>query len=188
VADVLAVRARYRAAPRPAQRNTARIRALLGFFGDKTLGEINGTLCRAYAAHRSTDAAARRELEDLRAAINHHRLEGLCSEIIEVVLPPERPARERWLTRSEAARFIWSAWRYREVQKGRPTDRRSRRRVAKFILLSLYTGTRAAAVCTAALEPMAGWPWIDLDRDVFYRRPAGRRETLTNYSGSVPDT
>src|SRR5580704_7306614 len=50
-----------------------------------------------YAAQRSTDAAARRELEDLRAAINHHRREGLCSQVVEVVLPPERPARERWL-------------------------------------------------------------------------------------------
>ena len=34
-----------------------------------------------------TAAAARRELEDLRAAINHHRREGLCSEIVSVVLP-----------------------------------------------------------------------------------------------------
>ena len=36
-----------------------------------------------------TAAAARRELEDLRAAINHHRREGLCSEIVSVVLPRE---------------------------------------------------------------------------------------------------
>jgi integrase len=178
VADVLALYARDTAPRHARPKETAgRIRALLAFFGDKMLGEVNGALCRAYAAQRSTDAAARRELEDLRAAINHHRQEGLCSEIIEVVLPPERPPRERWLTRSEAARLIWSAWQYRELQKGRPTDRRSRRHVAKFILLALYTGTRAAAVCTAALEPMPGRPWIDLDRGVFYRRPAGRRQT-----------
>src|SRR5262249_47918367 len=29
-----------------------------------------------------SEAAARRELEDLRAAINHHRREGYCSEIV----------------------------------------------------------------------------------------------------------
>ncbi|MFZ0426102.1 MAG: hypothetical protein WAL80_24765 [Xanthobacteraceae bacterium] len=67
------------------------------------LSEIKGALCREYVRTRTTDAAARRELEDLRAAINHHRREGLCSKIIEVVLPPERPARDRWLTRLEAA-------------------------------------------------------------------------------------
>jgi len=178
VADVLALYARD-IAPRHARpKETAhRIGALLAFFGEKTLAEINGALCRQYAGQRSTDTAARRELEDLRAAINHHRREGLCSEIVEVVLPQERPPRERWLTRAEAARLIWSAWRYREIQKGKATDRRSRRHVAKFILLSLYTGTRAAAVCTAALERMPGRGWIDLDRGVFYRRPAGRRET-----------
>jgi integrase len=118
-------------------------------------------VCRRYAAQRSTDAAARRELEDLRAAINYHRREGLCSQIVEVVLPRERPARDRWLTRSEAARLILAAWRYREVQKGKATDRRSRQHIAKFILVALYTGTRASAVCGAALGAMMGRGWID---------------------------
>jgi integrase len=145
--------------------------------GDKTLADINGDCCRRYAAQRATDAAARRELEDLRAAINHHRREGLCSQVVEVVLPPERPARERWLTRSEAARLLSAAWRYREVQKGKATDRRSRQHVAKFILVALYTGTRASAVCGAALEPTVGRGRIDVERGVFYRRAAGVRET-----------
>ena len=129
------------------------------------------------SAQRSTDAAARRELEDLRAAINHHRREGLCNKVVEVVLPPERPPRDRWLTRSEAARLIWSAWRYREVQKGKQTDRQSRQHVARFILVALYTGTRASAVCGAALQATVGHGWVDLNRGVFYRRAAGHRET-----------
>jgi integrase len=154
-----------------------RAKALLRFFGDKTLADINGDLCREYAAQRSTDAAARRELEDLRAAINHHRREGLCSQVVEIVLPRERPARDRWLTRQEAARLILSAWRYREVQKGQKTERRSRDHVAKFTLVALYTGTRASAVCAAALGPAVGRGWIDLDRGVFYRRARGALET-----------
>jgi integrase len=179
VADVLALYARDLAPTHSRPRETAgRIRALLVFFGDKTLAEINGTLCRNYVATRSTDAAARRELEDLRAAINYHRREGLCSQIVEVMLPPERPSRERWLTRSEAARLIRAAWRYREVQKGKLTDRRSRQHIARFILVALYTGTRASAVCGAALQPTEGRGWIDLTYGVFYRRPAGRRETI----------
>ena len=47
--------------------------------------------------------------------------------------------RERWLTGGEAARMIWAAWRYREKQKGKPTGRRSRQHIARFILLALYT-------------------------------------------------
>src|SRR5262249_60502773 len=61
--------------------------------------------------------------------------------------------------------------------KGVKTDRRSRRHVAKFILMGLYTGTRSGAICAAALHPTVGRGWIDIDRGVFYRRPAGRRET-----------
>jgi hypothetical protein len=154
-----------------------RIKRLDSFFGNKMLSFVTGETCRAYAAQRSTDAAARRELEDLRAAINHHRREGLCNKIVEVVLPPERPPRKRWLTRPEAARLIWSAWRYREIQHGQPTDRRSRQHIARFILVALYTGTRSSAVCGAALNRTLSHGWIDLDRGVFYRRPAGRRET-----------
>jgi len=154
-----------------------RIMALDRFFGDRMLSYVTGETCRAYAAQRSTDAAARRELEDLRAAINYHRRENLHDRIVSVVLPVERPPRDRWLTRSEAARLIWSAWRYREVQRGKQTGRRSRQHVARFILTALYTGTRASAVCGAAFEPIVGRGRIDLDRGVFYRRPAGHRET-----------
>ncbi len=147
------------------------------FFGERMLSYISGETCRAYVAHRSTDAAARRELEDLRAAINYHRRENLHDKIVSVVLPNERVPRERWLTRSEAARLVRAAWRYREVQKGHATGRRSRQHIARFILVALYTGTRASAVCGAAFERVSGAGYIDLDRGVFYRRPAGKRET-----------
>jgi integrase len=178
VADVLTIYLRDIAPNHARPKETkGRIKALEKFFGDRMLSYISGETCRAYAKQRSTDAAARRELEDLRAAINHHRREGLCNKVVEVVLPPERPRRERWLTRKEAARLIGSAWRYREVQKGQPTDRRSRRHVARFILVALYTGTRASAVCGASLERTVGRGWVDLERGVFYRRPAGHRET-----------
>jgi hypothetical protein len=152
VADVLALYGRD-VAPKHARPHETgqRIRALLSFFGDKVLSDINGSLCRGYVEHRGATGAARRELEDLRAAINHHRREGLCSAIIEVAVPEPSPPRDRWLTRSEAARLLWAAWHYRERQKGRLTDRRSRQHIAKFILVALYTGTRASAVCGAAM-------------------------------------
>jgi integrase len=155
----------------------ARLARIIAWWGDKRLAAVNGTNCRAYAAGRSSPAAARRELEELRAAINHHRQEGLCAEVVAVTLPERSGSRERWCTRSEVARLLWAAMTFREVQKGHPTGRRSRRHLAKFLLVALYTGTRAGAVCAAALEPIPGHGWIDVDRGIFYRRPAGARET-----------
>jgi integrase len=124
-----------------------------------------------------TEAAARRELEDLRAAINHHRREGLCSEIVSVVLPSRGVGRERWLTRSEAARLLRAAWRAKQVMRDRDTRRAVGKHVARFILVGLYTGTRSAAICGAALMPTVGRGHVDLEQGVFYRRAIGRRQT-----------
>ena len=45
------------------------VKALDRFFGDRMLSDVTGDTRRAYASQRTTDVAARRELEDLRAAI-----------------------------------------------------------------------------------------------------------------------
>jgi integrase len=154
-----------------------RLEALLNVFGDKPLGEVTAQSCRVYAASRGSDSMARRELEDLRAAINHAHKEGMISAPVRVTLPRRSAPRERWLTRSEAARLIWAAWRYREVQKGEETGRRSRRHVARFILVGIYTGTRAGAICAASFRPAIGRGHVDLERGVFYRRAQGASET-----------
>jgi hypothetical protein len=133
-----------------------RVIALARFFGDKTLDEVNGQLCRDYVRFRRSTAMAKRELEDLRAAVNYHRKEGLCDAIVEVVVPEKAAPRDRWLTKPEAARLIWAAWRYREVQKGVATDRRSRQHIARYDIVALYTGSRAAAICGASLTPATG--------------------------------
>jgi integrase len=155
----------------------ARLRSLLKFFGSLTLAEVNKSSCRAYTAQRGSVSAARRALSDLSAAIHSHHEAGLCTAVVPVVLPPRSEPRQRWLTRSEAARLIWSAWRYREIQNGKPTDRASRRHVARFVLLGLYTGTRSGAICNAALTPAIGRGFIDLENGVFYRRALGAAET-----------
>src|SRR4029077_5097366 len=137
----------------------ARVMTLAEWWGDKTLADVNGTNCREYVTHRTsqprkaanpavtgnparmvTAAGARRELEDLRSAINHHRTEGLCSEFVGVALPDKSAPREDWSTRSEAARLIGAAWRYREVQNFRATERYTLRHVARFMLVGFYTG------------------------------------------------
>jgi integrase len=178
IADVLNIYAEDRghAVVRPAEYGQ-RMLALLQFFGSRNLDTINGAVCREYASQRRSDSMARRELEDLRAAINHHRKEGLCNAIVEIVLPPRSMPRERWLTRSEAARMIWAAWRYREVQNGKPTERRSRRHIARFILVGLYTGTRSGAICGAAIRTAINRGYVDLVEGVFYRKAPRRPKT-----------
>ena len=173
-----------------------RIMTLARWWGEKTLADVNGTTCREYVAHRMaqprrsakpevtgkparmvTAAGARRELEDLRSAINHHRMEGLCSEIVGVALPDKSEPREDWLTRSEAARLIWAAWRARQKMGEGRTDRNVGRHVARFMLVGAYTGTRHAAICSAAFSPAIGRGYVDLESGVFYRRPQGSKQT-----------
>lgn len=173
VADVINIYLRHKASKVARPKELAqRGLALISWWGDKTLADVHGETCDEYAASRPP-VAGRRELEDLRAAINHHRRRGLCSEVVGVDLPDKPPRRERFLTRSEAARLLWAVWRYREVQKGVKTERRSRQHVARFILVGLYTGTRASAICGAAIRPTQGGGYVDLENGVFYRRARG---------------
>jgi len=129
---------------------------------------------------------ARRDLETLRAAINHHAKEGFHRGVVRVSLPPKGEARDRWLTRKEAAALLWHCWRYREKQtihsgssKGGPvaTNRRPLRHIARFILIGLYTGTRAGAIASASPYAITGRSYVDLERGIFYRRAIGKRAT-----------
>jgi integrase len=173
-----------------------RVMTLADFWLSSTLADVTGQRCREYVASREgqpwksakpeatnrqarlvSPAAARRELEDLRAAINHHRKEGLCSQVVSVVLPAKSQPREVFLERSEAARILWAAWRARQVMRDERTRRDVGQHVARFMLVGLYTGTRHAAIVNAAFQPAIGRGYIDLERGVFYRRAQGSRAT-----------
>jgi hypothetical protein len=52
---------------------------------------------------RNTAGGARRDLEDLRAAIGQHSKEGLHRGTVGVTLPDRGRSRDRWLTRDEVA-------------------------------------------------------------------------------------
>jgi integrase len=172
------------------KKSLERILQLGDFWQGMTLADVTGSSCRRYVAWRCampwksskaekgpqrlvSPAGARRELEDMRAAINWHRKEGLCREVIEVTLPDRSQPEERWLTRDEVARLLWAAWRKREVQQGTPTERRPWRHLARFIIAALYTGSRQAVVIGAALTVREGAGYIDLESGIFYRRPRG---------------
>jgi integrase len=173
-----------------------RILTLADFWQPYMLTDIDGKLCREYVKSRVgqpwksskpeitnrpartvTDATARRELEDLRAAINHHIGEGRCSQLISIILPQKSEPRVNWLTRSQAARLIRAAWRAKQVFRDKTTQREVGKHIARFILVGLYTGTRHASICSAALRPAIGRGYVDLEHGVFYRRAQGARET-----------
>jgi integrase len=155
----------------------ARLEHVLDHLGEKTLAEINRKACETYTTKRGHVAAARRELEDFRSAIRHHWQEGYCASLTPVVLPARGEPRATFLTRPEAARLLWAALRARQSWKGNPSDRAVAKHIARFILVGLYTGTRASAICGAALAPTIGRGWIDVENGVFYRRAAGATET-----------
>jgi integrase len=150
------------------------------------LAEVNGASCRRYVKHRGNNGGARRDLEDLRSAINHHAKEGLHRGIVRVVLPSRGLPRTRWLTRKEAATLLRVCWRAREIQtqhrgthKGQKieTDKRPLRHLARFLLIGLYTGTRAGAIATASSRKGEGRSFVDLQNGIFYRLPEGQRAT-----------
>ena len=123
------------------QETAARLINVLTWLGKgkrgETFADINGKFCRDYARDHGDGAAARRQLEDLRAAVNHYYAEGYVTSAPAVILPAKSEARQRWLTRDEAAALLRAAWRMRQTWKGQPSDRRVARHVARFILVAL---------------------------------------------------
>jgi len=144
-----------------AQKYLNRIERLKEFWGKLMLSEVTRTKCREYQQHRGNKGGARRDLEDLRAAIANHAAEGLHRGIVKVTLPKKGPARDRWLTRDEAAHLIWTCWRAREIQtmhrgpnKGQQveTSKRPLRHLARFILIGVYSGNARGRHCVSIAD------------------------------------
>lgn len=187
IADVLSIYLDDRV-PLQARPGSARdcVQRLNEFWGALRLADVNGVTCRAYVEWSGSLGGARRDLEDLRAAINHHAKEGLHRGIVRIKLPQKGRPRDRWLTRNEASALIRTCWTTQEVQtqhrgrlKGQKivTGKRPLRHIARFILIALYTGTRASAVAAASPFPKEGRSFVDLDRGLFYRLAEGKRAT-----------
>jgi integrase len=152
---------------------------LIEFFGNATLADISGELCRAYVAHREqagfarSAGGARRDLQDLAAAINHHHREGLHRELVRVVLPAQGESRKRWLTRSEVSRLALGCIITREAQGAVATKRRPLAHLARFILIGVYTGSRPGAILSLSWNEEIGRGWVDLEHGLIYRMKEG---------------
>lgn len=175
VADVIALYIKHHPAP-PGCYHAA---PLLGFFGLKTLREVNGQLCRAYAADRGakvTTGTVRRELGTLQAAINFWHVESPLDAVPKVWKPEDSPPRERVLTRKEAAQLLRAARRLRLGY------------VARFILLGLYTGTRHAAILSLRWYPSADAGWLDAEAGIIYRAGTAEKQTRKRKTAArMPD-
>jgi integrase len=173
----------------------ARIGRLNSLWGGRPLSSVSTATCKNYVKARGGIAteqgwlhasSARRDLEDLRAAINHHATEGYHRAVVKVWLPDKPKRRERWLTRDEAAALLWALYRYRETQTIHAGDRKGKkittvryplRHIARFVLIGLYTGTRCAAIAAASPVRREGRSFVDLDRGTYFRLAQGRRGT-----------
>lgn len=166
------------------------MKALLPYWGEKTLADVKGSTCRSYLNLRTNNskpslsataaqlhsskgrkssvvpATVRRELKTLQASINHWHRESPLPAVPKVTLPEEGERRERVLERNEVARML------------RAARRLGFDHVARFIIIGIYTGTRHNAILRLRWDSsnLAGGS-VDLERGIIYRRGRSERET-----------
>ncbi|MEM6668598.1 MAG: site-specific integrase [Pseudomonadota bacterium] len=135
------------------------IHALADFWANLNVADVKAETCRRYAKTRgAAESTVRRELGCLQAAINFAHREGALTQTRQVTLPKRTQPRERWLSRSEAARLLQAA--------------RREKHLARFILIAIYTGTRKDAILNLQWQPNTDGGHIDLETGVLYRRSA----------------
>lgn len=139
---------------------------LADWWGIKTASTITPENCKLYIAHRNAPTICRREIGMLHAAaIYWHKKSGKgpLRTLPIVQKPPTPQKRTRWLTRTEAAQFLWYG-----VRKLNP---RQRRRMFRFFVIGWYSGSRHVAISGTS------WAMVDLDARIMHRRPPGVAET-----------
>jgi integrase len=199
VAEVIALYATEKA-PRVADPVSCQVRmeVILAFWGEASLADIKRSTCKAYVdwrtqqpvksfknlttAPRVTDQSARRELEDLSAAIGYWAEEHPLTRRPKVVLPEKSESSRDALHRSEAARLLKAAmgWRldpttnrWLRLQK---SSQKNRAHLRRFVLIGLYTGTRPGVLPRLKWSDSADQAWVDLDAGVIYRRGRAERD------------
>jgi integrase len=151
ILDMLALYGNEVAPYRKTARNVAyNITNLAKWWGDKRASDISAKTCRAYAATKTAPAAAA-DLKILRAAAKYwHKSEyGPLTFDPSFWIPKDNPPKERWLTKSEAARLLKAA---------KPSLH-----LRRFILIALHTGSRPGVVLSLT------WQQIDLDHGIMRR-------------------
>lgn len=127
------------------------VRHLKRFFGSVLIDDLNLAMQDDYAAHRREQGVGtetvRRELSVMSAALVRAHRRDKIARLPAVLTLPKSPARERWLTRDEAARLL----RYLHAQP-------RAKHLLLFTRLALYTGARSGAILDLT------WDRVDLER------------------------
>ena len=145
-------------------RIAAAVKPLVAFWKGLSVADITRQTCKAYERRRGgrSPGTVRRELGVLRAAINHAHREGRITRMVAVHLPDRPPARDRWLSRPEAAALLKAALHEPRVRLYLPL----------FILIGIYTGARKEAILSLR------WAQIDLNASLLdFNSPEARRTT-----------
>ena len=150
------------------------------------------SLCDQYVAWRCThldprykDAkkappvsvtTAKRDMITLSAANFCHKDKKLCGSSTFVKIPGDYVRRDRFLSRSEVARYVLGALGW-DCRTGKRNKFRINRHTARAILIGYYTGTRLGVTRLLGWIPSTANGWFDLDRGFLYRSPEEYRET-----------
>jgi integrase len=128
------------------------------WWGTKRVTDISAGSCRAYTAHRNAGASARRELAFLNAAIQHWKANHApMMATPKIKLPPKPTPRQDFMTREQAARFLWHA--------------RRQSHLARFFLIGWYTGSRRSVI--TGLK----WSMVNLETGIMQRKERGAAQT-----------
>lgn len=129
--------------------------------GTKPPEALDEAACRLYARRRQAEgvraSTVRTEMQALRAALRWAAGRGkLIAAVPPLTMPERPPARDRWLTREEAARLVAACGSHH---------------VRLFVLLALHTAARAGAILALT------WDRVDMERRRIDFREPDRPET-----------
>jgi integrase len=127
---------------------------LTKWWGTKCVSEVTSTNTKAYVKHRNGVVSARRELAFLGAAMKYwHVTKGPLKALPAIALPPAPAPRSHWMTREQAAKFLWEA--------------RKTPHLCRFFIIGWYTGSRRGVICGLR------WDMIDFKSKIMQRKPHG---------------
>ena len=92
--------------------------------------------------------------------------EGYLTAPRKLKLPNKPPPRDRWLTRSEVARLLWTAYRNPKTKH-----------LARYIMVAVHTGTRSESILGLRFIPSMNSGWVDTQAGIM--DPKGMAEVET---------
>lgn len=170
----------------------------MAFWGEQTVADVKRSSCKAYVAWRTaqpiksftkstprmaTAQAARRDLEDLSAAIGYWTAEHPLLMRPKVWLPEKPESPRDALSRDQAARLLKASmgWRLKDGKWKRLSGsaKANRAHLRRFILIGCYTGTRPGVIPKLLWHESATQAYVALDDGTIYRRGRDEKDHRT---------